>query len=60
MAPLTSNSESYCFLGIDDKCLDTPLNFPSLNIHRVMSNFQSLEHHLSSAKPSFLPRNTGV
>ncbi|MPC49657.1 hypothetical protein E2C01_043467 [Portunus trituberculatus] len=38
----------------DPKCLDTSLNFFYINfcnIHSLRSNFQSVEHHLSSTKP---------
>ncbi|MPC60114.1 hypothetical protein E2C01_054151 [Portunus trituberculatus] len=47
---------SDCSLGGDPKCLDTSLNFFVINhcnikICGLTSNFQSLEHHLSSAKP---------
>ncbi|MPC43102.1 hypothetical protein E2C01_036739 [Portunus trituberculatus] len=41
-------------LNDDLKCLDTSLNFLYINfcnIHALRSNFQSVEHHLSSIKP---------
>ncbi|MPC60738.1 hypothetical protein E2C01_054794 [Portunus trituberculatus] len=39
-------------LDNDPKCLDTSLNFyiNFCNIHGLRSNFQSVEHHLSSTK----------
>ena len=48
---------SDCSPGIDPKCLDTPLTFFSINfcnIRGLRSNFQSVEHHLSSTKPHLL------
>ncbi|MPC45069.1 hypothetical protein E2C01_038754 [Portunus trituberculatus] len=45
------------FLDNDSKCLDTSLNFLYINfcnIHGLRSNFQSIEHHLSSTKPHLL------
>ncbi|MPC46953.1 hypothetical protein E2C01_040685 [Portunus trituberculatus] len=44
-------------LDDDPKCLDTSLNFFYINFcntHGLTSNFQSVEHHLSSTKPHFL------
>ncbi|MPC47542.1 hypothetical protein E2C01_041291 [Portunus trituberculatus] len=41
----------------DLKCLDTSLNFFYINfcnIRGLRSNFQSVEHHLSSTKPHLL------
>ncbi|MPC13805.1 hypothetical protein E2C01_006552 [Portunus trituberculatus] len=41
-------------LSDDHKCLDTSLNFFYINfcnIHGLRSNFQCVEHHLSSTKP---------
>ena len=43
--------------GVDQKCLEILLNFFYINfcnIHVLRSNFQSLEHHLSSTKPHLL------
>ena len=48
---------SDCSSGIDPKCLDTPLTFFSINfcnIRGLRSDFQSVEHHLSSTKPHLL------
>ncbi|MPC16165.1 hypothetical protein E2C01_008985 [Portunus trituberculatus] len=48
---------SDCSLGGDLKCLDTSLDFFFINfcnIHGLRSNFQSVEHHLSSTKPHLL------
>ena len=50
-------SRSDCSSGIDPKCLDTPLTFFSINfcnIRGFRSNFQSVDHHLSSTKPHLL------
>ncbi|MPC99936.1 hypothetical protein E2C01_095383 [Portunus trituberculatus] len=44
-------------LDYDPKCLDISLNFFYINfsnIHGLRSNFQSVEHHLSSTKPHLL------
>ncbi|MPC41609.1 hypothetical protein E2C01_035210 [Portunus trituberculatus] len=46
-----------CSLGANLKCLYTSLNFLYINfcnIRSLRSNFQSLEHHLSSTKPHLL------
>ncbi|MPC74636.1 hypothetical protein E2C01_069004 [Portunus trituberculatus] len=48
---------SDCSLGGDLKCLDTSLDFSFINfcnISGLRSNFQSVEHHLSSTKPHLL------
>ncbi|XP_063889700.1 uncharacterized protein LOC135116266 [Scylla paramamosain] len=48
---------SDCLSVKDPKCLDTPLNFFFINfcnIRSQRSNFQSVEHHLSSSKPHLL------
>ncbi|MPC66030.1 hypothetical protein E2C01_060173 [Portunus trituberculatus] len=48
---------SDCSPGGDSKCLDTSLDFFFINfckIRGLASNFQSLEHHLSSTKPHLL------
>ncbi|MPC97664.1 hypothetical protein E2C01_092988 [Portunus trituberculatus] len=45
------------FLDNDPKCFDTSLNFLYINfcnIRSLRSNFQSVEHHLSSTKPHLL------
>ncbi len=44
-------------LGDDYRCLDTSSNFPYINfcnIRGLRSKFQSVDHHLSSAKPHLL------
>ncbi|MPD01860.1 hypothetical protein E2C01_097405 [Portunus trituberculatus] len=44
-------------LDNDPKCLDTSLNFFYINfcnMRGLSSNFQSVEHHLSSTKPHLL------
>ena len=54
---------SDCSPGIDPKWLDTPLTFFSIsfcNIRGLRSNFQSVEHHLSSTKPHLFLSETGV
>ena len=43
--------------GMDSRCLDTSSNFLYINfcnIRGIRSNFQSVEHHLSSSKPHLL------
>ncbi|MPC28296.1 hypothetical protein E2C01_021497 [Portunus trituberculatus] len=48
---------SDCSLVGDPKCLDISLNFFFINfcnIRSLRSNFQSVEHHLSSIKPYLL------
>ncbi|MPC37507.1 hypothetical protein E2C01_030989 [Portunus trituberculatus] len=48
---------SDCSLGGDPKCLDTSLNFFFINfcnMRGLRSNFQSVEHHLSSTKSYLL------
>ncbi|MPC37643.1 hypothetical protein E2C01_031130 [Portunus trituberculatus] len=54
---------SDCSLGGDPKCLDISFNIFFINfcnIRGLGSNFQSVEHHLSSTKPHLLFRNTAV
>ncbi|MPC60082.1 hypothetical protein E2C01_054118 [Portunus trituberculatus] len=49
--------KSDCFLLGTPNCLDTSLNFffnNFCNIHSLRSNFQSVEHHLSSTTPHLL------
>ncbi|MPC59201.1 hypothetical protein E2C01_053217 [Portunus trituberculatus] len=48
-------------LDKDHKCLDISLNFFFINfctIHSLISNFQSVEHHLSSTKPHLFRTET--
>ncbi|MPC30389.1 hypothetical protein E2C01_023652 [Portunus trituberculatus] len=40
--------KSDCYFIDDPKCLDTSLNINFYNIRRLITNFQSVEHHLSS------------